>query len=446
MRRVADERDPPERPATYRVAVGHWILEHDLGVPEHLREIQPLEAETLEGRQEVGRAPVQIPVRPNVARREELGSPGDEPAALRVELLADRIDDDLADVEPAALDEALAAEIRRPARHSAPHVDPRIYRRPLVRVELPAHGGMNTVASDRNAAAHRFPAREADRDAALALFYRFAAIPQCDGIGAEPLPHRLDQHPVQLAAVDRKLRPGVARVAAARLLVDELPEAVVEAHLARQDRMALEMLRETELGQLAHCVGEEVDSDPEPFQLRRRFVHVARNTDLVQAERKGQARHPAADDENVPGILRSHLGMLACDVRGFHTTGFSYDKTMRYAFLVLLAALVLTAEFASAQDWPSRPVRMIVPQAAGGTPDIVARVVSGRLSQALARERFPECSAKCSRFAPASTCCTSRTRARRACRTRSPAAPSSPPRGFRRSPRSSSAGSSARWR
>ncbi len=137
-------------------------------------------------------------------------------------------------------------------------------------------------------------------------------------------------------------------------------------------------------------MGEEVDSDPEPFQLRRRFVHVARNTDLVQAERKGQARHPAADDENVPGILRSHLGMLACDVRGFHTTGFSYDKTMRYAFLVLLAALVLTAEFASAQDWPSRPVRMIVPQAAGGTPDIVARVVSGRLSQALGQQVLVE--------------------------------------------------------
>src|SRR5712692_6224032 len=64
----------------------------------------------------------------------------------------------------------------------------------------------------------------------------------------------------------------------------------------------------------------------------------------------------------------------------------SYDKTMRYAFLVLLASLVLTPEFASAQDWPSRPVRMIVPQAAGGTPDIVARVVSGRLSQALGQQ------------------------------------------------------------
>ena len=63
---------------------------------------------------------------------------------------------------------------------------------------------------------------------------------------------------------------------------------------------------------------------------------------------------------------------------------------MRCAFLSLLAALVLTPGIANAQSWPSRPVRMIVPQAAGGTPDIVARVISGRLSQALGRQVLVE--------------------------------------------------------
>src|SRR5438094_776754 len=52
---------------------------------------------------------------------------------------------------------------------------------------------------------------------------------------------------------------------------------------------------------------------------------------------------------------------------------------MRCAFLSLLAALALT-ELASAQSWPSRPVRMIVPQAPGGLADIVARVISGKLA------------------------------------------------------------------
>ena len=63
---------------------------------------------------------------------------------------------------------------------------------------------------------------------------------------------------------------------------------------------------------------------------------------------------------------------------------------MRCAFLSLLAALVLTPGIAGAQSWPSRPVRMIVPQAAGGTPDIVARVVSERLSQALGQQVLVE--------------------------------------------------------
>ena len=58
---------------------------------------------------------------------------------------------------------------------------------------------------------------------------------------------------------------------------------------------------------------------------------------------------------------------------------------MRCAFLSLLAALALT-ELAIAQSWPSRPVRMIVPQAAGGMADIVARVISGPLSRELGQQ------------------------------------------------------------
>src|SRR5437660_11098449 len=61
------------------------------------------------------------------------------------------------------------------------------------------------------------------------------------------------------------------------------------------------------------------------------------------------------------------------------------DKTMRCAFLSLLAALVLT-DMAGWQGCPSRPVRMLVPQAAGGMADIVARVVSSPLSRELGRQ------------------------------------------------------------
>src|SRR5438552_9602401 len=59
---------------------------------------------------------------------------------------------------------------------------------------------------------------------------------------------------------------------------------------------------------------------------------------------------------------------------------------MRRAFLWLLAAFILGPDCTSAQSWPSRPVRMIVPQAAGGMADIVARVVSSPLSRELGRQ------------------------------------------------------------
>src|SRR5258708_14458913 len=65
-------------------------------------------------------------------------------------------------------------------------------------------------------------------------------------------------------------------------------------------------------------------------------------------------------------------------------------QTMRCAFLSLPAGLILAPDAAGAQSWPSRPVRMIVPQAAGGTPDIVARVISGRLSQELGQQVLVE--------------------------------------------------------
>src|SRR5437773_7090992 len=64
----------------------------------------------------------------------------------------------------------------------------------------------------------------------------------------------------------------------------------------------------------------------------------------------------------------------------------SRDKTMRCAFLLLLAALVMTPDMASAQSWPSRPVRILVPQAAGGMPDIVARVISSPLARELGQQ------------------------------------------------------------
>ncbi|HKW36352.1 MAG TPA: tripartite tricarboxylate transporter substrate binding protein [Burkholderiales bacterium] len=47
-----------------------------------------------------------------------------------------------------------------------------------------------------------------------------------------------------------------------------------------------------------------------------------------------------------------------------------------------IAALAWTAA-AGAQDWPARPVRMIVPFPAGSSPDLIARILAGKLAPAL---------------------------------------------------------------
>jgi tripartite-type tricarboxylate transporter receptor subunit TctC len=53
----------------------------------------------------------------------------------------------------------------------------------------------------------------------------------------------------------------------------------------------------------------------------------------------------------------------------------------------VLAVLILFAgaRAAPAQDWPTAPVRIVVPFAAGATPDIVARLIADRLHDKLAR-------------------------------------------------------------
>ena len=48
------------------------------------------------------------------------------------------------------------------------------------------------------------------------------------------------------------------------------------------------------------------------------------------------------------------------------------------SLLITLIALLLPVP-GQAQDWPTRPVRMIVPYPAGGNADIVARIVANAL-------------------------------------------------------------------
>ena len=55
--------------------------------------------------------------------------------------------------------------------------------------------------------------------------------------------------------------------------------------------------------------------------------------------------------------------------------------TTRRQFAALVAASVLAPRVALAEEWPSRPVTIIVPFAPGGATDIVARLLAEELRQ-----------------------------------------------------------------
>ena len=55
----------------------------------------------------------------------------------------------------------------------------------------------------------------------------------------------------------------------------------------------------------------------------------------------------------------------------------------RFLFALLAAASLFASPFAVAQSYPSKPIRIIVPFAPGGTADVLSRLISQQLSEAM---------------------------------------------------------------
>lgn len=64
------------------------------------------------------------------------------------------------------------------------------------------------------------------------------------------------------------------------------------------------------------------------------------------------------------------------------------SKLVRAA--ALLAMLLLSFGPAQAETWPNRPIKIIVSQAAGGTPDLICRLISDKLSDLLGQRVLVE--------------------------------------------------------
>src|SRR6516165_3894071 len=72
-------------------------------------------------------------------------------------------------------------------------------------------------------------------------------------------------------------------------------------------------------------------------------------------------------------------------------TGITIRPYMRLRYAVLAALVVCGFRYdgagpAVAQSWPSRPLTMVVPFAAGGGTDVLGRIVGRRLSEVLGQQ------------------------------------------------------------
>src|SRR5687767_15923341 len=58
-------------------------------------------------------------------------------------------------------------------------------------------------------------------------------------------------------------------------------------------------------------------------------------------------------------------------------------KSQKGAGAALAVTLAFSCSSAVAQDYPSRPIRVIVPQSAGGSTDLIARLLAQKMGEAL---------------------------------------------------------------
>jgi tripartite-type tricarboxylate transporter receptor subunit TctC len=83
----------------------------------------------------------------------------------------------------------------------------------------------------------------------------------------------------------------------------------------------------------------------------------------------------------LPPLAGMQHGMRP-DVEAQERGGRTVENAMQTRIALMLMAWVSVYP-AAAQDWPARPVKIVVPFGPGSTPDIVTRVVSDQLQRRL---------------------------------------------------------------
>jgi hypothetical protein len=84
-------------------------------------------------------------------------------------------------------------------------------------------------------------------------------------------------------------------------------------------------------------------------------------------------------DAAIHGVFKMPQSPRACRRSLNHSRTTSRRHML--AGIALLAAFAPSAASAQATDWPTKPVTVVVPFAAGGNTDIMARIASQKLAE-----------------------------------------------------------------
>ena len=298
-------------PARQRIAIDHREFQNRVRLADHLGYVEPVEFPVLEARQEVGELARPIPV---LARQHgavahvQVADPVDQRLAGLGVPAADRIADELLRVV-ARLHHGGAAEIRLADGDAAPHQDALPLGRAFVGIEVRAHGGVDAVGADQDVGLRRLDGiaaavDEAGDDLAALLLEGREAAAEPDLVRAQHLPGRLEQDHLQLAAMDRELRPRQAGVPAARIGPDRLAVAVGIAQLARLDAGGGERRLHAEARQDAHRARLDVDADAKRLELAHRIEDFDVEPCPRETHRGGEAADARAGNDDLHAGLR----------------------------------------------------------------------------------------------------------------------------------------------
>ncbi len=169
-----------------------------------------------------------------------------------------------------------------------------------------------------------------DGHACVVLFDAGAIVIGDDRCHAHPPAHGLIENHVQPAAMDADLGKPVAAEFAARLLVDELAEAVEEAAFAVLDTGGEQFLVEAQRGKLAHGVRQQRDADAELLDLGRALVNASLDPALLEIERQRKPADAAADDGYLHARRMDEIGkcLSTCAGKVEFRGGFPMDKAI----------------------------------------------------------------------------------------------------------------------